>query len=232
VEPTPETRDAFVELARHGSTDLVVLVLDMGRRAEEIVPDCVGLSLGLFEEGMAFTLVSSVVQIAALDAVQYLDGGPCVEAAHANDTIEVNAADLIDEDRWRMYAQASAATGVASSLTLPILSGERVVGSVNLYAATEDAFVGHHDELAAALGASAEHAIVNADLSFDTRLAAAETPVRVAEGSEIDRALGIIAANQHVDIPTARERLRQAAARAGITEAQAARAVRTLLISD
>jgi GAF domain-containing protein len=155
-----------------------------------------------------------------------------VDAAHENETIEADPADVVDEERWRMYTQATAAAGVASSLTLPILHNDRVIGSVNLYAATVDAFAGHHQQLGAALGASAEHAILNADLSFSTRLAAAKAPERVAEQNEIDRALGIISASQHVDIPAARERLREAAARAGITEAQAARAVRGLLLPE
>jgi hypothetical protein len=51
VEPTPETLEAFVELARDGSTDLVDLVLAMGRRAQRIVPECVGLSLALLRTG-------------------------------------------------------------------------------------------------------------------------------------------------------------------------------------
>jgi GAF domain-containing protein len=232
VEPTPETLKAFAELARHGSTDLVDLVVSMGLRARDIVPECVGLSLALLEQGLTFTLQASSEEIAALDAVQYLDGGPCVDAADSDETIEAHVGDLIDEDRWHLFARASAAAGVASSLTLPIVSGGRVTGSVNLYAATEDAFAGHHEELAAALGASAEHAILNADLSFSTRLAAAEGPERVVEQNEIDRVLGIIAASRHVDIPAARERLRQAAARAGITEGQAARAIRGLLLSE
>jgi len=231
VEPLPETLKAFAELARHGSTDLVVVVLAMGRQVQDIVPECVGLSLALFDEGLTFTLVASAEQIAGLDAVQYLDGGPCVAAAHNDETVEANVGDLVDEDRWMLFARASAAAGVASSLTLPIVGGGQVRGSVNLYAATENAFAGHHEELAAALGASAEHAILNADLSFSTRLAAAEAPARVAEQEEIEVALGVIAASQHVDIPTARERLREAAARAGITDVQAARAVRGLLLS-
>jgi GAF domain-containing protein len=232
VEPTPQTLEAFAELARYGSTELVDLVLTLGRRAQAIVPECVGLSLALFEDGLTFTLQASSEKIAALATVQYLDGGPCVDAAHENARIEADPADPVDEERWRLYAQATAAAGVVSSLTLPILHDDRVIGSVNLYAATVDAFAGHHQQLAAALGGSAPHAILNADLSFSTRLAAAQAPERVAEQNEIDRALGIIAASQHVDVPAARERLREAAARAGITEAQAARAVRGLLLSE
>jgi GAF domain len=227
VEPTPETLEAFARLARLGTIELVDLVLDMGRRAQQIVPECVGLSLALLEDGLSFTLAASDADIAALDAVQYLDGGPCVDAAHDGETIDTTPDGVTDEDQWRMYAQATAAAGVASSLTLPILRDQRVIGSVNLYAATADAFTGRHDALADALGASAQHAVLNADLSFATRRTVLEAPPeQVTEQNEIDVAVGIIAANQQVDIATAQERLREAAARAGITEAQAARAVR------
>jgi hypothetical protein len=57
-------------------------------------------------------------------------------------------------------------------------------------------------------------------------------PEQVTEQNEIDVAVGIIAANQQVDIATAQERLREAAARAGITEAQAARAVRGINLAS
>jgi hypothetical protein len=211
---------------------LPTTLLRMGRRATEIVPECVGLSLALIQEGLTLTLAATGETVAGLDAVQYLDGGPCILGAHENSTIDVAPDDLLDEDRWLLFAQASAAAGIRSSLTLPILgTAGAVIGTVNLYAATPDAFVGHHDALADALHASAAKAITNADLSFSTRLAAVEAPQRLAEQYEVDIALGIIAESQGVDIPTARERLRQAAARAGISERQAARAIRGLLDS-
>src|SRR5947208_534589 len=68
--------------------DLVDLVFGMGLRAQEIVPESVGLTLALFDEGLTFTLVASAEEIAALDAVQYLDCGPCMDAVHDDETIE------------------------------------------------------------------------------------------------------------------------------------------------
>ncbi len=161
--------------------------------------------------------------------MQYLDGGPCVLGAHENATVDVAPEDLLDEQHWRMYAQASAAAGVRSGLTLPILgTAGAVIGTVNLYAATSDAFVGRHDALTDALHASVAEAITNADLSFSTRLEAAEAPQRLAAQDDVNVALGIISERQGVDIATARERLRRAAARAGISEGQAARAARAV----
>jgi GAF domain-containing protein len=228
VEPIPETRDVLEQMLRVGDNKVPVELVRMGRRVVEIVPECVGLSLGLLRSGLTFTLVASSDDIAGLDAVQYLDGGPCVDGAHENLAVEVD--DVLDERSWLTYVEASAAVGVRSSLTLPILaSGELVIGTVNLYASTPDAFEGHFEDLAEALGSHASKVISNADLSFSTRLAAAEAPQRLADQNDVDVALGLIADSQRVSIPTARERLRAAASRAGITEAQAARAVRGLL---
>lgn len=89
--------------------------------------------------------------------------------------VEWTSGDPLDEDGWSLSARASAAVGLASRLTLPVLRAERVIGTLNLYVASTDACTGHH-QLAVALAASAEHAVRNADLSFSTRLAAAEAP--------------------------------------------------------
>ena len=230
MEPIPETRETLEQLLAQGDTTLPTTLLRMGRRAAGIVPECVGLSLALIEHELTLTLAATSEVVAGLDAVQYVDGGPCVLGAHEESTIDVAPEELLGEDRWQMYARASAAAGVRSSLTLPILdTGGSVIGTVNLYAATPEAFVGHHDELADALQASAASAVTNADLSFSTRLAAVEAPQRLSEQYEVDIALGMIAGSQDVDIATARERLRQAAARANISERQAARAIRGLL---
>jgi GAF domain-containing protein len=233
MEPIPPTKAVLQSFVDRGDAEVEGTLLDMGRRARDIVPQCVGLSLAMLQDGgLTLTLAASDEEIAALDAIQYLDGGPCVDAAHEAEVVDVDEDDILSEDRWKMYAQLTAATGVASSLTLPIVERARVIGSVNLYAATPDAFEGHHDALAEALGASAQHAITNADLSFSTRLAAAQSPTRLADQDDIDIAVGIIAANHEVDIPTAQRLLREAAARAGIRPGQAARAIQRILHPD
>lgn len=228
VEPVPESEAVFKELAAWGDDRLRQTVLSMGRRAKAIVPECVALSVAFVENGLAFTLVASDEIAADLDAVQYLDGGPCVAATEDAERIDLDVEVLLDEGRWQMYAEASAAVGIASSLSMPILVADEVVGGVNLYASTPRAFDGHHEEVAEALGTSAEAAVTNADLSFSTRRRAAETPRRHAEQRDVDIALGAIAERHQIDMATARERLVRAAQQAGISLVQAARALRHL----
>jgi hypothetical protein len=131
---------ALVRLSVMGGDDLSGELLDMGRKVRAIVPECIGLSLGVLHDGLTFTLVASDEEIASLDATQYLDGGPCVDATGKDGgIIETQPADLFAEDRWQVFAAASAAANVASTLSLPIRHDGRVVAGVNLYAATRDA---------------------------------------------------------------------------------------------
>lgn len=228
MEPLPETRQALDELAAYDGNDLAGTLHAMGLRAKEIVPECVGLSLTMVEDGLTFTLVATDHETAVLDAVQYLDGGPCIDALETEEILEVRDMDPLSEERWSMYARASSDSGVASSLSLPLLDNGRVIGGVNLYASTPEAFHGRHPELAEALCASAAGAVADADLEFHTRMQATEAPRRIEELQHIDVAVGILAASQRVSTETARELLRQAALRAGISEFQAAQAVRHL----
>jgi len=232
LEPVPETSEALAVLAEDGTNEAADALRGLGQAVKRLVPACVGFSLGLFEDRLTFTLVSSDQDIAGLDAVQYVDGGPCVDSAHLQRSMAYHSADPLNEDRWRLFAQATAAAGIASTLSLPILRDGRVMGSVNLYAATPHAFDRHHDELAEITGGWAAGAVTNADLSFRTRLAAAETPERLRAKDSVDLALGVIVESQRVSSPIAAERLREAAARAGITEAQAARAISRILLGD
>ena len=223
--PLPETADALRELARLGEVGLGAELYAMTRRVRAVVPELVGLSLGVVQDGVTLTLVSSAEPLAALDAVQYLDGGPCVAGVEEGEVVGVNVSDLLDEDRWQLYARASAAVGIASSLSLPVMDGDRVVGGVNLYASTPDAFAGRQEQVAEAVGSDAALAVANADLSLRTYKLATEAPARLREESDLNIALGVISASQDVNLHVARERLRNAATRAGITEAQAARAL-------
>jgi GAF domain-containing protein len=226
LEPMPETVEGMGEYFRLNEPEMDEVLADLGERAWQIAPETVGLSLGLAREGVTFTLVSSDSRVAMLDATQYLDGGPCVEVTEARqDVVEFGMNDPLHEGRWLLFAQASAAIGVASSLSLPILEDGQVIGGINLYASTSDAFAGHHVELAKALKASASGAVTNADLAFATRLQAVRAPAQLRAAQDIETATGVLAARLDQDVDVAGARLRQAAVRAGVDLALVARLI-------
>ena len=224
MEPITETREAVEEYGPFASEDLD-LVEELKRssaRVRDVAPGCIGITLTSTEDGVSFTLVSSDEQVAVLDAIQYTVGGPCVESVKAEQVLAYTQEDFLDEAGWQLFAQATAATSIASTLTLPILVAGTVAGSVNLYARTRDAFEGRHEQIAEIFGAWAPAAVTNADLAFSTRTVAQRAPLVLREQVRIHVALGILMKDQDLDVESARARLYHAAHRAGVTVAMVA----------
>lgn len=221
MEPIPETVWAIEELGpfvRGG--DLLEDLVDLGVRALRVVPDLVGLTVDSQEHGVTFALLAHESQRAVLGVLQD-------EASHSrSSSVDAGGADdLLDEAIWQQRAQTHAAPCVLSTLTLPLVQEARITGCVSLYAASRQAFVGHHDELARQLGAWVEGAVTNADLSFSTLHEALRAPHRLQAASTIDMAVDIVSTEQRVSVPVARNRIQHAAGRAGISESQLAEAV-------
>jgi GAF domain-containing protein len=223
VEPLPHTARALEALEELGDTGTSSTLRRIARDVLELVPDCVGLSLTLVDNGVTLTLQASDTKFLPLDAMQYLDGGPCVDAVEKDEQVMVNEADPLNEGRWSLFARASAAEGVQSSLSLPLRSEGRVVGGLNLYAARRDAFAGYVDEIADRVGAYAPQAVLDADLTFESRLRALSAPETLQDRAEVELATGIIARNQGLDLAAASDRLRLAAQLAGLDEPELAR---------
>jgi GAF domain-containing protein len=231
VEPIPETVEALQELTRLGDETVARTLLRISRAVESIVPEVVGVSVSV-NGNLTFTMTATDGPVAALDGVQYLAGGPCEDTLRTGEPHSYRKGDDVDENRWQMFARATAAAGVGSTLSLPILASDgSVVAGINIYASTPNAFEGHHHELAAACGAWAGGAITNADLGFDTRFQAAQAPELLRLQTLVDRAVGALMAERSISAEEAREQLRTTAQRAGITDAQMARAILGLFTS-
>lgn len=138
MEPIPETYEAVEEYGPFAAEDrdLVEELKQSSARLREIVPECIGITMSSAQDGISFTLVSSDEEVAVLDAIQYTVGGPCVESVRAERVLAYTQEDFPGEARWQLFAQATAAASVASTLTLPIVGEGTVVGSINLYATT------------------------------------------------------------------------------------------------
>ena len=226
MEPIPETLQAFDEFdAALDDETLLGELQGAAERARAVAPGIVGISVAVRKEGITFTLVATDDEIALLDAVQYVASGPCVEAMDVGHGITTSEGGLLSESRWQDFARASAAHGVHSTLTLPVVRDDRVVATVNLYGHDTHTFVGRHQDLADVFGAWAPGAVANADLAFETRTAAEQAPAQLREAARVDAATGILAAQNDVPVAEARQQLDDAARRAGIPVATLAAVV-------
>lgn len=220
MQPLPETTAALAALAvaTDDGDDALVERFDRAAvAARRIAPECVGITMTFVQDGVSFTWVSSDHGAATLDAVQYLEGGPCVHAVASQAIVTHSDDDPADERAWHMFALASARAGVFSTLSIPLMAGGTVYGGLNLYGGTPSAFDGHHDELATLYGGWAEGAVTNADLSFTTLARARTAPRVLADVTNSNLAVGLIMAAHDVSQETARQTLSDAAARAGVS---------------
>ncbi|MGF9755775.1 GAF and ANTAR domain-containing protein [Microvirga sp. 0TCS3.31] len=232
MEPIPETLEALEEVESYlDEGSLEQQLRTTVSRAEQVAPGLVGVSLAFREHGLTFTLIATDEDIATLDAVQYVASGPCVDAVDLGHGIATPDG-LLSEQQWQHFARASAAAGVQSTLTLPVVDGDVVVSTVNLYGRTEDTFTGKHEALADVFGAWAPGAVANADLSFATRRTAEQAPTQLRDTAVVDEATGMLAAERGLSVEDARAQLDDAAHRAGIPVQRLAHVVVGLYLDD
>ena len=220
MEPIPETVRAIEELgpfADGGS--LLERLVEQGRRISALVPDCIALTLASSEHAVTFALLVSRRQLGLLAALQAAD------EASAGPAPEHEGADLLSEEAWHRHALSHAAPCVATTLTLAVREPGPLAGEVTLYGASRRAFDGHHGQLSEILGAAPAGAVTNADLPFRALAEAEEAPERLRRAGTLDEAVRIVGLLQQLAPEAARQRLRDAAARAGISEEQLAEAV-------
>jgi GAF domain-containing protein len=202
-------------LTPHDS-DLADSMNRAGTELVEVAPSALAFSLAVVADGITLTYVTSEPSARLLDAVQYFGGGPCEDAVGKGEPLEFGVSDPLDEQSWGLFAQASASYGVHSTLSLPILRDGDVIAGVNLYGGAPDTFTDRHEAVAGIFGAWAPGAVSNADLSFSTRLEAVRAPGRIEDMTLVEMAVGIFVARYSLPPAKAREKLTNAAARAGI----------------
>lgn len=203
-----------------GDVDMRELLHSIADLAVAVVPSCVGVSITIMGSAGPLTMTATSDDLALLDATQYLDGGPCLECGEHGEDLYVP--DLLDEKRWHAAAQVAAAHGVRSSLSMPLRDGDTTVGALNVYASEPDSFDKKERLVAGIFGAHVEEVVANADLSFMTREFARELPDRLAAAGRLDEAVGMLMARQGWTAAEARERLTEAAGRAGVSASRLA----------
>jgi hypothetical protein len=193
-----------------------------------------GISLTRVEDGRPFTWTATDDVASALDACQYVTGGPCVTAAAERRVVVHDGPGCPGAEDWSIFVRAGSELGVRASLSLPVFAedaGEggngadgRLVGTVNLYARGESAFDGRVGDLALWCAAWAPaKALTKRPPTFGARLERALAPERLRDENAIECAVVLLAQRLGTDVADAADRLRMAAIRAGTGESLLAR---------
>jgi len=127
-----------------------------------------------------------------IDQAHYDSGhGPCLDAFRNGSAIVVESLEA-EGGRYAEFAAAAMAHGVYSTLSLPVLTGERSIGAMNSYAGADRAFGETDADVGQVFADQAAVVLVNAEAYWDAQLKIEHLQRALAGREVIDLAKGII----------------------------------------
>jgi GAF domain-containing protein len=144
-----------------------------------------------------------------IDTVQYrqLYEGPCITCMHSRRPVVSGS--LGSDDRWPRFGGRVARLGVHSALSMPLVVGDQVIGAIDAYAYSRDAFGEHAVQLASQFAGPAAASVCNARLLSSARDRTENLQRALVSRTVIDQAIGIIRARTGLSAEEAFERFVQ-----------------------
>jgi GAF domain-containing protein len=128
-----------------------------------------------------------------IDQAQYeADRGPCLDAFRLRTIFRVDSTDT--DERWPEFARAAQTHGIHSSLSLPLLLGDKGIGALNLYARPQRQFSEAGEAFGQTFGDQAAVAVANGVAYWEKATLAEQLAAAMASRAVIEQAKGIIMA--------------------------------------
>ena len=179
-----------------GARDVVELLGQVAEFAAHAIPGVDGAGVALIdarEDGPPVQLVAATAQfVHEIDNFQYneLHEGPCITCMQSRRPTVSGS--LGGDRRWTHFGGRVARMNVHSALALPLMVGEQVIGAINCYANSHDAFDGHAVQLGSRFAGPAAVSIYNAELLARAQDRAEKLREALDNRAVIDQAIGII----------------------------------------
>jgi transcriptional regulator with GAF, ATPase, and Fis domain len=174
--------------------DLESTLVEICRIAVRAVPRAEGASVTTFPQGRPGALASDT-WAQELDELQYAEHeGPCLDAYRTGNAFRIR--DLDCEPRWPSYVPLAVKHGARAMMSLPMAAEGNIIGALNVYSRTPDAF----DAEAASVGEIvAAHAGLASQVSaafFGHRDLAEQMEVALRSRAVIEQAKGVLMATR------------------------------------
>ncbi len=143
------------------------------------------------------TAVFTEVEAPEIDRAQYETGrGPCVAAYRTGEILRID--DTLTDDRWPEFAASAAAHGVRSTLSLPLLTGDSILGALNLYSRATSAFDGN-EQIVTVFVAHAATSLANSHDYWAAQMLSEQLQEALESRAVIEQAKGILIAERGCD---------------------------------
>jgi GAF domain-containing protein len=174
-----------------GSDPVEALLTQVAEFAVRAIPGADGAGVTMHNDGKPSTIAASAPFVGNVDEIQYrLGEGPCISAAAQRRT--VTSGSLGGDKQWPRFGPRVGRLGVHSALSLPLVVGNEVIGAINVYAYSKNAFDEHAGEIGELYASSAAVAVHNARLLARAQTLTSELKTALTSRAVIDQAVGII----------------------------------------
>jgi GAF domain-containing protein len=201
---------------------LQTVVALVTRLAAATIPGTAGAGVTLVDARGRRTTAASDPLVTEVDALQYaFDSGPCLTAWSDQVTVRIDRLDT--EDRWPRWTAAAAGLGVASMISLPLVSGEVSVGAIKLYSREAGVYDARAEEIFGLFAEQAAVLLANMLTLADARQLSAQLTDALQRRDIIGQAAGVLIARGAGDRDTAFALLVAASQRSGVRVHEVAR---------
>jgi GAF domain-containing protein len=196
-----------------GARGVMDLLRDVADFAAQAIPGADGVGVALIDPRRGISSVQTWAATAQLvheiDTIQYneLHEGPCITCMQSQRPTVSGS--LGSDSRWPHFGGRVARMRMHSALALPLVVGDQVIGSINAYAGSRDAFAEHAVQLGSQFARSAAVSVYNAQLLADAHERTLRLQRALNTRSVIDQAIGILRSRSGSTADEAFERLTQ-----------------------
>lgn len=177
--------------------------------------DMAGMSL-LDDDGKATTAVYTDVESPQMDKGQYESGqGPCLDAWRLKRPVRIDDMTMAEAD-YPEFSRLAQEHGILSTLSLPLIAGDKGIGALNLYARTVKGFSEDDEEIGVDLATAAAIVLSNASAYWGARSLSEQLSEAMKSRAEIEQAKGILMAQSKVSPEEAFDMLRRASQRENV----------------
>ena len=192
--------------------------------AHETVAGSCGAGVSVIDAQRRRSSGSTDDRVRQADALQYeLDEGPCLAAAATRKLVRVD--DLSKDRRWPRWADTALELGLYASLSAPMVTGDRALGAVKVYADRPDAFDAHSANLLQLFAAQAAIFVANVQSSEQATRLSAGMRDAFRDRDVVSVAKGVLMGRHAIDEGAAWKQLLARSQQAGAPVARTAQAV-------
>jgi GAF domain-containing protein len=166
--------------------------------AVDTVPGSSGAGVTVVDEAGRRTSAATDPWVERADGFQYdLDEGPCLAATAGRQVVRVD--DVATDPRWPRWGAAAAGLGLRSSLSAPMVAGDRTLGAVKVYADRPAAFDPQGERRLSMFAGQAAILVANVATYERTQRLSAELRDAVRSRDFVNMATGFLMARHRVD---------------------------------